>query len=147
MSNDGFVLQAGQYFGKTQIYFGTSIEPVTSYYVKKFDSPPPRIVHSWVSDNANELSIVDDTVFASTSSIPIESYVEMNLSISKDDARGFFTSTKSSPRINEFALVSGWYNAQLNEYENVRIFTHFTRPSIALSEGDSIEAIYRLYAR
>ena len=26
-------------------------------------------------------------------------------------------------------------------------FTHFTRPSIALSDGDAIEAIYRLYAR
>lgn len=148
MSNDGTELQEGRYFGKTQTFTGTtSMEPITSYFVKKFDSPPPHIVHAWVSDNSNELNIVDDSVFSSTSSVPIESYVEINFSINQDDGRGFFTSTQSSPRINEFGLVSGWLNTAKNEYESIRLFTHFTRPTITLSEGDSIEAIYRLYAR
>lgn len=148
MSNDGTVLPAGRYFGKAQTFTGTtSMESITSYFVKKFDSPAPHIVHAWANDNAKELEIVDDSVFASTSSIPIESYVEINFSIDKDDGRGFFTSTQASPRVNEFGLVTGWFNSTLNEYEAIRLFTHFTRPSIALSEGDSIEAIYRLYAR
>ena len=120
---------------------------LSSYYVKKFDNPAPRIVHSWVTDNPNELQIVDDTVFASTSSMAIESYVEINISVSKYDARGFFTSSNSSPRVNEFGLVSGWYNAEKGDYESIRLFTHFTRPSITLAQDDSIEAIYRLYAR
>jgi hypothetical protein len=148
MSNDGTDIPAGRYFGKAQTFTGaSSMEPVTSYFVKKFDSPPPHIVHAWASDNPKELAIVDDSVFASTSSIPIESYVEINFSIDKDDGRGFFTSTQASPRVNEFGLVNGWYNSVQAEYEAIRLFTHFTRPSIALSEGDSIEAIYRLYAR
>lgn len=148
MSNDGTDIPEGRYFGKFQTFTGTtSMEPITSYFVKKFDSPPPHIVHSWASDDSKELSIVDDSVFSSTSSIPIESYVEINLSIDKDDGRGFFTSTNASPRINEIGLVTGWCNTAKNEYESIRLFTHFTRPSIALSEGDSIEAIYRLYAR
>jgi len=148
MSNDGTKIPNGQYFGKSTTFAGAGgMEPVTSYFVKKFDSPPPRIVHVWVSDNPNELTIVDDSVFASTSSIPIESYVEMNLSVNSDDGRGFFTSTQSSPRINEFGLVSGWYNSVKNDYEALKMFTHFSRPSISLSEGDSIEAVYRLYAR
>ncbi|MCM1215401.1 MAG: hypothetical protein NC548_12885 [Lachnospiraceae bacterium] len=148
MSNDGTKLAAGRYYGKSQTVQGNAgMDPITSYYVKKFDDPAPRIVHVWVTDNPNEISIVDDSVFASTSSMAIESYVEINLSVDKDDARGFFTSTESSPRINEFALVSGWYNARLDDYEALRMFTHFTRPSINLSDGDGVEAIYRLYAR
>ncbi len=147
MSNDGFPFPEGRYYGKSQTYSGGSTEPITSCYIKRFDAPQPRIIHAWVSENENELAIVDDSVFASTSSIPIESYVEMNLSIDKNDARGFFTSTGASPRVNEFALVSGWFNAVKEDYEAVRMFTHFTRPSIALSTGDAIEVIYRLYAR
>lgn len=148
MSNDGTNMLNGRYFGKTQSFVGsTGMEPVTSCYIKKFDSPPPRIIHTWITDNSNEMSIVDDTVFASTSSLPIESYVELNMSIDKDDGRGYATSTQSIPRVNEFGLVSGWYNSIKDDYEAIRLFTHFTRPSITLSEGDSIEAIYRLYAR
>lgn len=148
MSNDGYEIPNGKYFGKVTSFQGVGAnDMVTSYYVKKFDNPAPRIVHSWVSNNANEMDIVDDTVFASTSSIPIESYVEMNISISEYDGRGFFTSNNSSPRVNEFGLVSGWYNAEKDDYESIRLFTHFTRPSITLAQDDSIEAIYRLYAR
>ena len=148
MSNDGTKIPNGQYFGRSTTFAGSgSAEAITSYFIKKFDSPPPRIVHVWVTDNPQELSLVDDSVFASTSSIPIESYVEMNMSVSHEDGRGFFTSTQSTPRINEFGLVSGWYNGQKMDYESIRLFTHFSRSSINLSEGDSIEAIYRLYAR
>jgi len=150
MSNDGTTIPLGKYFGKVTTFAGGSnMDQITSYYVKKFDSPSPRIIHTWVTDNPNELSLVDDTVFASTSSIPIESYVEINMSVSHEDGRGFFTSTQASPRINEFGLVSGWYNPLpgKDDYESIRLFTHFTRPSIALTDGDSIEAVYRLYAR
>jgi len=71
----------------------------------------------------------------------------MNISIDLDDGRGWFTTTNSIPRVNELALVSGWYNNQLGDYESIRMFTHFTRPSIALTDGDSVQAIYRLYGR
>lgn len=147
MSNDGSPIVEGKYFGKAQTYQGSGMDTVTSYYVKRFDDPQPRIIHTWATDNKNDLSIVNDTVFASTSSMAIESYVEINISVDKNDGRGFFTSTGSSPRVNEFGLVSGWYNRVKGDYESIRLFTHFTRPSIALTEGDSIEAIYRLYAR
>lgn len=148
MSNDGAAIPNGKYFGKVDSLQGVGTgSTVTSYYVKKFDNPAPRIVHSWVTDNPNEMEIVDDTVFASTSSMAIESYVEMNISVSEHDGRGFFTSINASPRVNEFGLVSGWYNAEKDDYEAIRLFTHFTRPSITLAQDDSIEAIYRLYAR
>lgn len=148
MSDDGAPMPNGKYYGKAESFQGVGGgSTVTSYYVKKFDNPAPRIVHSWVTDNPNELQIVDDTVFASTSSMAIESYVEMNISVSKYDGRGFFTVSNASPRVNEFGLVSGWYNADKDDYESIRLFTHFTRPSITLAQDDSIEAIYRLYAR
>lgn len=147
MSNDGFPFQEGKYFGKIKSFPNNAGESITSYYVKRFDDPKPHIVHSYVTDNMQELQIVDDTVFASTSSIPIESYVEMNISVSEFDGRGFFTTTESTSRINEFGLVSGWFNPDKQDYEMLRLITHFTRPSISLIEGDSIEGVYRLYAR
>lgn len=147
MSNDGSTIPNGKYFGKLKAFHSTGSDPVTSYYIKKFDDPKPRIVHTWVTNNPKEFAVVDDTVFSSTSSMAIETYLEINLSVDKDDGRGYFTSTDATPRVNEFGLVSGWYNAEKDDYEAIRLFTHFTRPSIALSEGDSIEAIYRLYAR
>lgn len=142
MSNDGDPIPAGKYYGKT-----TTSDGSTSYYVKKFDDPAPHIVHVWASDNPKDVQIVDDAVFSSTSTTAIESYVEMNLSIDEYDGRGFFTSTGASARVNEIGLVHGWYNAQYDDYESLRLFTHFTRPSILLTEGDQVNAVYRLYAR
>lgn len=148
MSNDGSPIPEGKYFGKIDSYSGSShVDTITSYYIKKFDSPPPRIIHAWVTKNYDEFQIVNDTVFASTSSVPIESYVEMNLSISKLDGRGFFTSTHTTPRFNELGLVTGWYNPIKMDYEQLRLFTHIVRPNIMLTEEDSIDIIYRLYAR
>jgi len=118
-----------------------------SYYVKKFDNPPPKIVHIWADESVTDEMIIDDHVFTSTSTLPIESYVEICMSISATDTREFFKSTNSQPRINEFGLVSGWYNPHQDDYEALTLITHFTRNTLALSEGDSIEAIYRLYAR
>jgi hypothetical protein len=148
MSNDGYSMPDATYFGKATSYQGDiGSDPIDSYYIKRFDTPDPRIVHVWVTDNTDEFSVVDDTVFASTSSLSIESYVEINISIDAKDARGYSTTTGSTCRINEIGLVSGWYNVKENDYENLTMITHFVRSSINLSEGDSIEAIYRLYAR
>ena len=147
MSNDGYAMKNGIYFGKSTAYASTGMEAITSSYVKMFDDPKPHIVHSWVTDNADELDIVDDTVFSSTSSTAIESYVEINISLDISDCRGYFTSTDTSPRVNEFGLITGWYNGAEDDLESIRLFSHFTRPSISLADGDSIEAIYRLYAR
>ena len=71
----------------------------------------------------------------------------MNLSLSEYDTRGYFASANTSARVNEFALVSGWYNYEENDYEHLQLITKFTRSSVALEAGDTIEAVYRLYAR
>ena len=148
MSNDGKPIPAGKYFGKINSYTGaTQSEPVTSYYVKTFDQPLPRIIHAWATKNYDEFNIVNDTVFASTSSVAIESYVEMNLSISVEDGRGFFTTTHSTPRFNEFGLVTGWFNPIKQDYEQLRLFSHFVRPNVLLTQTDKIDIIYRIYAR
>lgn len=144
MDTDGAAITPGKYYGKQTI---TGDNPTTSYYIKTFDEPKPHIVHVWASDNPKEMSIVTDTVFSSTSSTPIESYVEINLSLSDMDGRGYFTTENTAPRVNEFGLVAGWKNPSLDDYENLIMITHFTRPSLSLAESDEIEALYRVYAR
>lgn len=148
MTRDTSEIPAGKYYGKLLTYNeSNSVYPITSYYVKKFDNPAPHIVHAWVTDNTSELVTVDDTVFTDTSSDAIESYVEINMSISAEDCREYFDSIDSTPRINEFGLVSGWYNNEKDDYEAIRLQTLYIRPSISLIAGDSIEMIYRLYSR
>ena len=146
MSNDGYAFPNGKYYGKQEATID-AYTSVDSYYIKTFDQPTPHIVHAWVSDSDGELDVVDDTVFSSTSSTPIESYVEINLSISEYDTRGYFTTTGTTQRINEFGLVSGWYNSEEGDYEQLALITHFTRTNIILDTGDTVEAVYRLYAR
>ena len=158
MSNDTYPMAEGRYYGKSNVYSEGGNSKITSYYVKKFDDPTPHIVHAWADRNGSSISspdIVDDTIFSSTSTYPIESYVEINISLDKFDGRGYFNTTGTTGRVNEFALVSGWYDPfstdeegnKYNDYNSIRLFSHFTRPSIPLTDGDSIEAIYRLYAR
>jgi len=147
MSTDGTDIPNGKYFGKASTSESSLGAIIDSYYVKTFDTPDPHIVHCWATDSNSEISPVDDTVFSSTSSMPIESFVEMNLSITADDCRGYFTTNDTTPRINELGLVSGWYNGEEGDYESLRLFSHFCRPTITLADGDSIDIIYRLYAR
>ena len=147
MSNDGSEINEAHYFGKTSTLPNGNSEVVTSYYIKTFDNPAPHIIHCWASESSKTLSTVDDSVYSSISSTPIESYVEMTMSINAQDARGFFTTTNSIPRINEIGLVSGWFNPIEQDYEDLVLFSHFTRPSILLNDEDEISIIYRLYAR
>ena len=147
MSNDGYPMADDVYYGKSISESMLDGSNIISYYVKKFDDPKPHIVHAWVTDNDNALEPVDDTVFSSTSTTPIESYTEINLSLSQYDARGYFSSADSSVRINEFALVHGWYNKDENDFECIQMLSHYCRPSIIFEEGDTIEAVYRIYAR
>jgi len=148
MTRETDKIPEGKYYGKLLTYNETnSLLPITSYYVKKFDSPAPHIVHTWVTDNTSELLPVDDTVFTDTTSDAIESYVEMNLSISKDDCREYFNSVNSTALVNEFGLVTGWYNSEQDDLESIRLFSHYVRPSLTLISGDDIEMIYRLYSR
>lgn len=148
MSNDGSSINQ-KYFGKAKI-FGEApgMGEITSYYCKGFDEPAPHIVHCWATDKNKDLELIDDTVFASTSTTPIESFVEMNLSITSEDLRGYFTQhTGSIPRISELGLVTGHWNNEFQDAEKIRLFTHFTRAAIILEENDEILCRYRIYAR
>jgi len=133
-------------------YFGRfkDLQDTTSFYIKRFETTGtyPHIVHAWVTDNDQTFTPVDESVFASTSSVPIESYVEMLLRISDGEGLEYFKRTGVTPRINELGLVSGWYNPQKCDWESLHLVTHFTRSTMVLhSEKDFVEILYRLYSR
>lgn len=135
---------ADRYFGRF-----TDLQGTTSFYVKRFETTGayPHVVHAWVTDDKKLFQPVDESVFSSTSSTPIESYVEMLLKIDVGDGADYFKRTNATPRINEIGLVSGWYNPERKDYERLKLMTHFTRPSIILTDDDWVEIVYRLYAR
>lgn len=144
MSTDGTIINKQKYFGISRDTSG-----IESYYIKLFDQPAPHIVHSWVTDIADQFEVVDETVFSSTSTIPIETYIEIAISVTKDDVRGYFQSTGATPRVNEFGLVAGYMNTNVtpNDFDNLILISHFTRPSVVLSKEDEVVALYRIYAR
>lgn len=138
-----------KYFGKIKDAKGNTL-----FYIKLFETEDgsntlcPHIVHAWVTDNDDLFDPVDSNVFASTSSTPIESYVEMFLKIDAADVKDYFKEIGATPRINELALVSGWYNPKINDYECLKILTHYTKGSMILdNKRDYIDIVYRLYAR
>jgi len=134
----------GRYYGKL-----TDLQGTTSFYIKRFETTSiyPHIVHAWVTDDPDEFSPVDESVFSSTSSVPIESYVEMLLKIDRGDGSEYFERLNATPRINELGLVSGWYNHEKADWEAIHLITHLTRSSLILGKNDRLEIIYRLYAR
>lgn len=144
MNTDGSVINPQKYYGISQ-----DVSGIRSYYIKMFDLPAPHIVHSWVTDIADQFEVVDETVFSSTSTIPIETYIEIAISVNKDDVRGYFQSTGATPRVNEFGLIAGYLNTNVDpvDFDAIRLITHFTRPSFVMEPGDTLEALYRIYAR
>ena len=132
-------------------YFGrfTDAQGVTSFYIKLYENTSnyPHIVHAWVTESDDLFQPVDESVFSSTSSTPIESYVEMLLKIEPKDGTDYFKRTNTTPRINEIGLVTGWYDQNQRDYNAISLFTHFCRPSLVLGENDWVEIIYRLYSR
>lgn len=140
------------YWGK-KVYpeFGDVTE-VTAYYLKEFDSDP-EIIHLWRDnpdpdeDGTNVKESGASSVFSSVRTEGIESFTEINLTISKKDLKQYFNAygMPESARINELALYCAEKDSARGDYTNIKLFSKLNFQTEPLSTTKDMEIIYRVY--
>lgn len=130
------------YFGRKEI----TVDTVTrvAYYFKKFDSAP-ALVEQYVDG-----TYVTSGVYDSANTNDAESYIEINLSVTKDDVREYFIATTgiSSAKVNSLSLCSAWpvQSGDYIYYNDIRPFSklNFANESL-IDTTKGIDIVYHIY--
>lgn len=128
------------YFGRTEINGGEFI----AYYFKRFEGTP-TLVQQYIDGTP-----IDGNVYDSLKVESAETYVELNLKITKEDIRDYFISTVGidEARINSISLCSA-YPVEENGYmyfKEIRPLTKLNIPNEPLIDPTKgIEIIYHIY--
>ena len=129
-------------------YFGQkTVDGNTAYYLKKFDKEA-QIKHLWKDgEEGEDGSVVDSSVFGSTSNIPIQSFAEMQLTLGKKDCKEWFTymGEVERTRINSVALFSATYDPTTNDYMQIKMFSKLNIPTEMMSMSKELNILYRIY--
>lgn len=128
------------YFGRTSINNGEYY----AYYFKRFEGAP-RFVQQYIDGTP-----IDSTIYDSTKADSVETYIELNLKITKEDMRDYFIATVGidEAKINTISLCTAYPVAE-NDYlyfKEIRPLTKLNIPNEALIElTKGIEIIYHIY--
>lgn len=133
------------YFGRTEINNGEFI----AYYFKRFEGTP-TLVQQYIDGTP-----VDGSVYDSLKEESAETYVELNLKITKEDIRDYFISTVGidEARINTISLCSAYPVEEEDEngttymyFKDIRPLTKLNIPNEQLIDvTKGIEIIYHIY--
>lgn len=115
-----------------------------AYYFKRFDSDPV-FVQQFIDGTP-----IDNTIFESEKADKAESYVELVLSITKDDVREWFIATTgiNDAKVNQVSLCSAWVKVidDIPYFQDIRPVTVLNFPNeplIDITKG--IDIIYHIY--
>ena len=129
-----------KYFGRKKIT-GTD---KTAYYFKAFENAPT--MHMQYTDGTP----VDENIFISDNTMGVETYVELNLTITKEDCREFFDSTTgiNDAKVNTISLLTAVPKVinGYTVYQGIRPLTKLNFPNeslIDLTKG--IDITYHIY--
>lgn len=122
----------------------------TMYYLKKFENDP-QIKVLWDDGVGDEDgSTVEAGVQDSPRTDPIETFVEINLNITKNDCREWFElyGNIEQTRVNSIGLFTG-VPAQLDDgttdYKEVKLFSKLNINNEMLTSSKDLSIIYRIY--
>lgn len=128
------------YFGRTSINNGEYI----AYYFKRFESVP-TLVQQYIDGTP-----INSDIYTSAKTENAETYVEMNLKITKQDIRDYFVATVGidEARINTISLCSAYPVEEdgFLYFKDIRPVTKFNFPNesfIDISKG--VDIIYHIY--
>lgn len=129
-----------KYFGRKPI---TGTDKI-AYYFKAFETDPT--MHMQYVDGTP----VDENVYISDNSLDVETYVELNLTVTKDDCREFFDATTgiNDAKINTISLLTAVPKTidGYTYYQGIRPLTKLNFPNeslIDLTKG--IDITYHIY--
>lgn len=131
----------GKYYGKK------NVDGIQAYFLKAFDQDAV-IRHLYKNgEEGEDGSEVDSSIWDSTSEIGIESFVEMQLTISKKDVREWFEAQGNIEecRVNSIGLYTAVYDATLKDYANIQLFSKLNIPTEPLALTKDMNIIYRVY--
>lgn len=129
-----------KYFGRKKVKGTDKI----AYYFKGFEAEP-RMRQQYVDGTP-----IDENIFNSDNSMDAETYVELNLTITKDDCREFFQATTgiNDAKVNTISLLTA-VETTINGYkyyQDIRPLTKLNFPNeslIDLTKG--IDITYHIY--
>lgn len=129
-----------KYFGRKKIGGTDKI----AYYFKAFETTPT--MHQQYIDGTP----IDENIYVSDNDMDVETYVELKLTITKDDCREFFSATTgiNDAKINTISLLTA-YPKEMNGYtyyQGIRPLTKLNFPNeslIDLTKG--IDITYHIY--
>ena len=129
-----------KYFGRKKIANTDKI----AYYFKAFESKP--VMYQQYIDGTP----IDENIFISDNTMDVETYVELKLTITKDDCREFFEATTgiNDAKINTISLLTA-YPKEIDGYtyyQGIRPLTKLNFPNeslIDLTKG--IDITYHIY--
>lgn len=130
----------------------------TQYYLKSFESVP-EIKALWLDSGEEGVdgSEVQSNVHStpSSSSTPIETFVELTLKLSKNDIQEYFNDTANVgvPRINTIGLFTGKKVTATDpstglthtDYRHVKLFSKLNINNEVLTSGKELTIVYRIY--
>ena len=138
-----------KYFGKKTFSDGR-----TAYYFKTFEQLP-QIKHIWKSSNmietddedAEEILATDTDIWNLERPDQCSSCVEMLLRIKSKDMKEWFLANDQADttRFNCIGLVSGRYNPEYDDYEDVTLTTKLNIPLEPMKSNKDYWGIYRVY--
>ena len=134
------------YFGRTEINDGEFL----AYYFKRFETNS-TLVQQFIDGTP-----IDANIYNTTKTDSAETYVELNLKITKEDVRDYFKATVGidQARINTISLCSAYPVAEINPNNNkpyiywkeIRPLTKLNIPNEQLIDvTKGIEIIYHIY--
>lgn len=127
------------------LYFGRkTLASNYAYYFKAFDSAP-QLTQQFVDGSA-----IDSTIYSTTSNVPVQTLVNMQMSITPDDCRDFFIASTgiNDAKVNTISLCTGWAKAfsGFNVYQDIRPVTKLNFPNEALIDlKKGIDINYSMY--
>ena len=132
---------------KRDLYFGRKENSTTdriAYYFKAFNSEPV-FKQQYVDGTA-----IDGNVYTSNNKLRAESYVELKMSIEKEDCRDFFIATTGimDARINTISLLTAYPKIidGYTYYQNIKPITKLNFSNIPLNDLDlGVDITYQIY--
>ena len=134
------------YFGKKTLVSGKN-----AFYLKKFETTP-TIKALWLDGaDGEDGSAVGPNVHTSERTEGIETFIEMNLKINKNDCREWFDESGEieKARVNTiglFSAVPSTLDDGSVEYKNVKLFSMLNINSEVLSSSKELNLRYRVYS-
>jgi hypothetical protein len=115
-----------------------------AYYFKAFDSAPV------LTQQFTDGTAIDGTIYSTTSTFPVQTFVTMGMSITPDDCRDGFIDTTSinDARINTISLCTAWAKTigGYPVYQDIRPVTKLNFPNECLIDlRKGIDITYSVY--